>query len=293
MSAYNVINTRVPRVDARAKATGEASYAADLSLPNMLYGAVLQSPLAHAKILNIDVTQAKKLPGVRDIVTAKEAPSVKYGVSPARYDETIFCIDKARYVGDEIAAVAAEDLETARQAISLIKVEYEELPAYLDIESAMRDDAVALHDDFPGNVSAEVHQEFGNFEEAIRGCDIVRTDRFVNKRQDGGFLEPQACIAHFDLNGNLTLRSSTQSVHYVQRSLSMVLGIPIGKVRVIKPYVGGGFGPKAAVNTIELASSLMSMRTGRPVKMVFSREQVFLHSRARHQFFHELTTGVK
>ena len=293
MSAYNVINTRVPRVDARAKATGEASYAADLSLPNMLYGAVLQSPLAHAKILNIDVTQAKKLPGVRDIVTAKEAPSVKYGVSPARYDETIFCIDKARYVGDEIAAVAAEDLETAREAISLIKVEYEELPAYLDIESAMRDGAIPLHDDYFGNVCAEVHQEFGNFEEAIRGCDIVRTDRFVNKRQDGGFLEPQACIAHFDLNGNLTLRSSTQSVHYVQRSLSMVLGIPIGKVRVIKPYVGGGFGPKAAVNTIELASSLMSMRTGRPVKMIFSREQVFLHSRARHQFFHELTTGVK
>ncbi|MHB8108726.1 MAG: molybdopterin cofactor-binding domain-containing protein [Syntrophorhabdaceae bacterium] len=293
MSAYNVINTRVPRVDARAKATGEASYAADISLPNMLYGAVLQSPLAHAKIVNIDVSGAKKLPGVRDIVTAKEAPSVRYGVSPARYDETIFCIDKARYVGDEIAAVAAEDLETARQAISLIKVEYEELPAYLDFESAMSDGAIPLHDDYPGNISAEVHQEFGNFEEAIGGCDLVRTDRFVNKRQDGGFLEPQACIAQFDLNGNLILRSSTQSVHYVQRSLSMVLGIPIGKVRVIKPYVGGGFGPKAAVNTIELASSLMSMRTGRPVKMVFSREQVFLHSRARHQFYHELTTGVK
>ncbi len=293
MKAYNVINTRIPRVDATAKATGEARYTADLSLPNMLYGAILQSPLAHAKILNIDTTRALRLPGVRDVVTAKEAPPVKYGVSPARYDETIFCIGRARYVGDEIAAVAAEDLETAMEALSLIEVEYEPLPAYLDIESAMRDGAIAIHGDYPGNISAEVHQVFGNFDEAIRECDIVRTDRFVNKRQDGGFLEPQACIAHFDLNGNLTLRTSTQSVHYVQRSLSMVLGIPIGKVRVIKPYVGGGFGPKAAVNSIELASSLMSMRTGRPVKMVFSREQVFLHSRARHQFFHELTTGVK
>ena len=243
--------------------------------------------------MNIDASRARKLPGVRDVVTAKEAPPIKYGVSPARYDETMFCIGRARYVGDEIAAVAAEDLETAIEAISLIKVDYEPLPAYLDIESAMRDGAIAIHEDYPGNISAEVHQEFGNFDEAINECDIVRTDRFVNKRQDGGFLEPQACLAHFDLNGNLTLRSSTQSVHYVQRSLSMVLGIPIGKVRVIKPYVGGGFGPKAAVNTIELASSLMSMRTGRPVKMVFSREQVFLHSRARHQFFHELTTGVK
>jgi 4-hydroxybenzoyl-CoA reductase alpha subunit len=293
MKTYNVINTRAPRVDAAAKATGEARYTADLSLPNMLYGAVLQSPLAHAKILSIDATKARKLPGVRDIVTAKEAPPAKYGVSPARYDETIFCIDKVRYAGDEIAAVAAEDLETAIEALSLIEVEYEPLPAYLDIESAMGDGAIAIHEDYPGNISAEVHQAFGNFDEAIKGCDIVRTDRFVNKRQDGGFLEPQACIAHFDLSGNLTLRSSTQSVHYVQRSLSMVLGIPIGKVRVIKPYVGGGFGPKAAVNTIELASSLLSMRTGRPVKMVFSREQVFLHSRARHQFFHELTTGIK
>lgn len=293
MKAYNVINTRLPRVDARAKATGEARYAADLSMPNMLHGALLQSPIAHGRILNIDTSAAKRLPGVRDVVTAKEAPPVKYGVSPARYDETVFCIDRVRYVGDEVAAVAAEDLETAMEAISLIKVDYEEIPAYLDIESAMRDGALAIHEDFPNNIGAEVHQEFGDFEEAIKGCDIVRTDRFVNKRQDGGFLEPQACLAHFDLNGNLTLRSSTQSVHYVQRSVSMVLGIPIGKVRVIKPYVGGGFGPKAAVNTIEIASSLMSMRTGRPVKMVFSREQVFMHSRARHQFFHELTTGVK
>lgn len=293
MKSYNVINTRIPRVDARAKATGDARYTADLSMPNMLHGALLQSPIAHARILNIDTSAARKLPGVRDIVTAKEAPSVKYGVSPARYDETVFCVDRVRYVGDEIAAVAAEDLDTAMEAISLIKVDYEEIPAYFDIESAMRDGAIAIHEDFPNNIGAEVHQEFGNFEEAVRECDIVRTDRFVNKRQDGAFLEPQACLAHFDLNGNLTLRSSTQSVHYVQRSVSMVLGIPIGKVRVIKPYVGGGFGPKAAVNTIEIASSLISMRTGRPVKMVFSREQVFMHSRGRHQFFHELTTGVK
>ena len=293
MKVYNVINTRIPRVDARVKATGEARYSADLSMPNMLYAALLQSPIAHGRILNIDTSAAKRLPGVKDVVTAKEAPSVKYGVSPARYDETIFCADRVRYVGDEIAAVAAVDLETAMEAISLIKVEYEELPAYLDIESAMRDGAMAIHDDYPGNVSAEVHQEFGNFDEAIEKCDIVRTDRIINKRQDGGFLEPQACIAQFDLNGRLTLYSSTQSVHYVQRSLAMVLGIPVGKVRVVKPYVGGGFGPKAAVNTIELASSLLSLRTGRPVKMEFTREQVFLHSRARHQFFHELTTGVK
>ncbi len=289
---YHTVNSRVPRVDARAKATGEARYAADLAMPGMLYGALLQSSLPHARILNIDVSRAKMLSGVKDIVTAKEAGTVKYGVSPARYDETVFCADRVRYVGDEIAAVAARDPETAQEAASLIRVEYEPLPALLDIDSAMSDGAVLIHDDFPGNIGAEVHQEFGDVEEAFKGCDIVRTDRFVNKRQDGGFLEPQACVAQY-AEGHLTVWSSTQSVHYVQRSLSMVLGIPIGKVRVIKPYVGGGFGPKAAVNTIELAASLMSMRTGRPVKMVFSREQVFMHSRARHQFVHELTTGVK
>ena len=293
MKAYNVINTRLPRVDAKSKATGDARYTADLSMPNMLYGALLQSPFAHAKILKIDTAAARRLPGVRDIVTAKEAGYVKYGVSPARYDEMVFCSDRVRYVGDEIAAVAADDPETAMEAVGLIKVDYEELPAYLDIDSAMKEGAIAIHEDFPGNVSAEVHQEFGNVEEAFRECDLIRTDRFTNKRQDGGFLEPQACLAHYDQSGNLTLYSSTQSVHYVQRSVSMVLGIPIGKVRVIKPYVGGGFGPKAAVNTMEITASLIAMRTGRPVKMVFSREQVFMHSRGRHQFFHELTTGVK
>jgi 4-hydroxybenzoyl-CoA reductase alpha subunit len=289
---YHTVNSRVPRVDARSKATGEARYTADLSMPGMLYGALVQSPVAHARILNIDISRAKRVPGVKDIVTSKEAGTVRYGVSPARYDETVFCVDKVRYVGDEIAAVAAVDPETAQEAASLIRVEYEPLPALLDIESAMSDGAVLVHDDFPGNIGAEVHQEFGNVEEAFKECDIVRTDRFVNKRQDGGFLEPQACLARY-VDGRLTVWSSTQSVHYVQRSLSMVLGIPIGKVRVIKPYVGGGFGPKAAVNTIEIAASLMSRRTGRPVKMEFSREQVFMHSRARHQFFHELTTGVK
>ncbi len=293
MNDFSVINKRLPRVDAWSKVTGEARYAADLSMPNMLYAVLLQSPLAHAKILNIDTSAAKKVVGVKDVVTYKEAGTIHYGVSPARYDETMFCYDKVRYVGDEIAAVAAVDFETAMEAVSLIKVDYEELPVYLNIFDAMKEGAVPIHDDYPNNIGAEVHQEFGNVEEALKECDYVRTDKFVNKKQDGGFLEPQACLAHFDMNGNLTLYTSTQTPHYVQRTVSMVLNIPIGKVKVVKPYVGGGFGPKASANTIELAASLLSMRTGRPVKMVMSREQVFMHSRGRHQFYHELTTGVK
>ncbi len=150
-----------------------------------------------------------------------------------------------------------------------------------------------MHDEYLRNIGAQVHQEFGDVEAALAQCDVVRTDTFRNKRQDGAFIEPQGCIAEYDPNGNLTLRSSTQAPHYVQRTVAMVLGIPIGKVRVVKPYVGGGFGPKVAANAMEMAACLMSMKTGKPVKMGFTREEVFLHSRARHQFVHTLTTGAK
>ncbi len=293
MKEYSVINTRLPRVDAREKVTGLARYADDLSMTGMLYGALLQSPVAHARIKRIDTSKARRLSGVKDVVTAREAGSVRFGVSPARYDETIFCTEKVRYIGDEIAAVAAESLDTAMEAIGLIEVEYEELPMVLDPFEAMREGAPVIHEDYPNNIGAEVHQEFGDVEEAFKECDYIRTDEFTNKKQDGAFLEPQACLAVYDPGDGLTLHSSTQVPHYVQRTLAMVLRLPVGKVRVVQPYVGGGFGPKASASTLELAACLMAMRTGRPVKMTFTREQVFLHSRARHQFFHELTTGVK
>jgi len=293
MSDYSVLNSRARKVDALDKATGRALYIDDMKLPGMLYGATLHSPLAHAKILNIDTSKALSLPGVKSVITAKEAGLVKFGVSPARYDETVFCHDKVRFVGDEVAAVAAIDKETALAALSLIKVDYEELPAVLNIEQAMAEGAALVHDDVPRNIGAQVHQDFGNVKEAFAQCDAIRTDKFVNKRQDGAFIEPQGCIADFDLSGRLTLRSSCQSPHYVQRHVAMVLGLPVSKVRVIKPYVGGGFGPKVGVNSMEMISSLLSRETGKPVKMNFTREEIFLHSRARHQFFYTMTTGVK
>lgn len=293
MSEYSVINTRAPRVDAPDKATGRAKYVDDLTMPGMLYGALVQSPLAHAKILNIDTSKAKKLPGVKYVVTAEDAGLVKYGLSPARYDETVFCHEKVRYVGDEIAAVAAVDLETALEAASLIKVDYEELPAVFTPEDAMAEGAPVLHEDYPRNVCSEVHQEFGDVEAAFKECDLIRTDKFANKRQDGAPLEPHGSLANYDLTGHLTLYSSTQSTHYTMRNVAMVLGLPVGKVRIIKPCVGGGFGPKMETSPLDFSASLLSMKTGKPVKMNYTREQVFLHSRARHQFIHELTTGVK
>jgi len=293
MTDYRVINSRLPRLDAPAKATGRAVFIDDMSFPGMLHAALLQSPVPHARILRIDTSQAERLPGVKAVITSKDAGLVRYGVSPARYDETVFCHDRVRYVGDEIAAVAAVDKETAEEAVGLIKVDYEELPAVLTIEEAMAEGAPRLHDEFPGNISAEVHQEFGNVAEALKASDLIKTTTFKNKRQDGAFLEPPGCIAVFDLDGRLTLHSSTQAPHYVQRTLAMVLGLPVGKVRVVKPYVGGGFGIKAAANTGELAACLLARKTGKPVKFIYSREQVFMLCRARHQFVHRMTTGVK
>ena len=293
MEKYSTINSRASRVDAPDKATGVARFINDFNMRGQLYGAMLQSPLAHARILNIDTAKARKLPGVKAVITAKEAGSVKYGVSPARYDETVFCIDKVRHIGDEIAMVAAVDKKTALEAVSLIDVEYEELPAILSIEDAMKEGAALVHDDYPGNICAEVHQEFGDVEKALSGCDLVVSGKFENKMQDCAFIEPQGCVALFDHRGYLNLYTSTQVPHYVQRTVAMVLGLPIGKVRVVKFYVGGGFGGKLAANSMEIGSCLLSKITGKPVKMNYTREQVFLYSRSRHKFVHNMTTGVK
>ena len=293
MNKYRILNTRAARVDAVDKATGKAIYTDDLKRPGILTGAILHSPVAHARILNIDTSRAERLPGVKAVVTHREAGTTPYGVSPARYDETIFCHDKVRYVGDEIAAVAAVDLDTALEAVSLIKVDFEELPLVLDGCTAMEDGQPQLHEMYKNNICAEVHWNFGDIEQGRRDSFLVRTDRLTSKMQDAAFMEPQSVLAETDSHGNLTMWSSTQAPHYVQRTLAMALGLPLHKVRVIKPAVGGGFGPKASCSTAELVICLLSLKTGQPVKLTFDREQVFLHSRARHQFFHTMTTGVK
>lgn len=293
MRKYRILNTRAPRVDAADKVTGKALFTDDLKRSGLLTVAVLHSPLAHARILNIDTSRAESLPGVKAVVTHREAGTRPYGVSPARYDETIFCHDKVRYVGDEIAAVAAIDLDTALEAVSLIKVDFEELPLVLDGRTAMEEGQPQLHEMYKNNICAEVHWHFGDIEQGRKESYVVRTDRLTSKMQDAAFLEPQSVLAETDSHDNLTMWSSTQTPHYVQRTLAMALGHPLHKVRVIKPAVGGGFGPKASCSTAELVTCLLALKTGQPVRFTFDREQVFLHSRARHQFFHTMTTGVK
>ena len=293
MSGYRVLNTRAHKVDAAAKVTGQAVYTDDMVFTGMLRGAILHSPLPHARIAHLDVSRARALPGVHAVITAAETGSIKYGVSPARYDETVLAVDRVRYVGDEVAAVAAVDLETAMEALARIEVEYEELPAVFEAHEAMEDGAPLLHEEYRNNVCAQVEQSFGDLDAAREEADAIVQGTLVSKMQDGAFLEPQASIARFDHRGELTLWSSTQVPHYVQRTVAMVLGLPVGKVRVIMPAVGGGFGPKAAASSMELITCLLARETGRPVKTVMSREQVFLHSRARHQYFHTMTTGIR
>lgn len=289
---YSVINESPVRLGVYDKAIGKAKYAADLSLPDMLVGAFLGCPFAHAKILHIDTSKAERLPGVEAVITAKEAGDIKWGHSPARYDETTFAVDKVRHVGDEVAAVAAVDEQTAKEALELIKVDYEELPAVLDPFEAMAEGAPLVHERYPQNIFIEVHNHFGNIEEGFSRAYHIRTDRFMSSKIDGAMLEPQACLASYDLSGNLTLWTSTQASHYVQRTVAIALQLPIDKVRVIAPTVGGGFGIKASAGSHEMITCLLSMKTGRSVKLVLDREQVFWHGRGRHKYYHEMKIGV-
>jgi 4-hydroxybenzoyl-CoA reductase alpha subunit len=293
MTDFRFLHSNVDRVDAADKSTGNAQFIDDIQKPNMLYASMLQGPVAHGIIKRIDTSAARALPGVAAVITAKEAGNVKFGVNPARYDETVFAIDRIRYLGQELAAVAAEDPVTTLKALTKIDLEINELPLVLDMETALEKESPQLFNEYPGNVTAEVFQEFGDVDTSRKEADRIYSDHLLSKMQDAAFMEPQGCLAETDRHGNLTLFSSTQVPHYVQRTLAMVLKLPLGKVRVVKPYIGGGFGPKASASNLEIACCLLAIKTGRPVKGIFTREQVFLRSRARHQFLHHMDIGVK
>ena len=205
MSDQRLLRHRRPRAAASTRRTRSPAarvYTDDLTRPGMLHGALLQSPLAHARILNIDTSQAERLPGVKAVLTAANAPDVRFGVSPARYDETVFCQDKVRYIGDEIAAVAAVDRETALEALELIEVDYEELDAGARRAHApWTEGAPQLHELYPGNICAQVEQDFGDVEAARARAHVVRTGSLSNKMQNGAFLEPQCALAELDLHG--------------------------------------------------------------------------------------------
>ncbi len=286
------VGVSIPRIDSVDKVTGRAQYTADLHLPNMLHGKILGSPIAHGLVKRIDTSKAAALEGVVAVITGRDVPDTMHGVSPARYDEHVLAKQKVRHVGDPVAAVAAIDERTAEKALSLIEVEYEELPALLDPFEATADGAPLIHDRYKRNVGTEVHQHFGDVDKAFADSHHVREETFTGNSIYQSPLEPHAAIAAWDPDGTLVLYTSTQAPHYVQYMMAHVLHIPVGKVRVIRPVVGGGFGGKAATNPLDLCAAFLSKKTGRPVKMVYSREEMFHYGRGRHKQHMKFKLGV-
>ncbi len=285
------VGRRQPRIDGIAKLQGAAIYAADIRLPGMLVGKILRSPHPHARVKGVDVRAALALPGVKAVVTGNDAP-VRYGVLPVSQDEYPLAVDKVRFVGDEVAAVAAVDEMTAAAALDLIRVDYEVLPAILDPGEALVREDVKVHEHTrEANVERRVHLSFGDVEAAsgcVRSCS---KDHFSTVGATHAALEPHCAVADYR-DGRLTLWTSTQVPHYVHRALSRVLELPMDRIRVIKPAVGGGFGGKGEPVPLEFAVSLLAMKTGRPVKIEHDREEVFLTHRGRHPYRMSLCTGV-
>jgi 4-hydroxybenzoyl-CoA reductase alpha subunit len=295
-SAMNlsVVGKRLPKIDAPDKATGRAIYTDDIILPNMIYGKLLLSPVPHAKIKSIDTKRAAALPGVKAILTGADVPDITWGVSPARYDETVLAKDKVRHVGDPVAAVAAVDEETCYKALELIEVEYEELPAVFDPLEAMAEGAPRLFDDkYENNINTRVDHHFGDIEKGFAEADYIREERFVGNRTYQNPTEPHCAIAEWDRHGRVTIYTSTQVVHYVHYQLARILGLPLGNIRIILTHCGGGFGAKAATNPLEILSIFLAKKVGCPVKMRFNREEMYLYGRGRHKQYIDLKIGVK
>jgi 4-hydroxybenzoyl-CoA reductase subunit alpha len=288
-----VIGKPFRKVDARAKCVGQTRFADDIALPRMLFAKLLRSPVPHATIKNIDTSKASKLAGVVAIITGKDLP-IPYGILPVSEDEHALCIDKVRFIGDPVAAVAAVDEDTAFDAMNLIEVEYERLESIASIEDALTPDLPRIHQyGDSGNVHKKVALEFGDIEEGFAEADLIREDVFFYEGNTHLPLEQHAAVAHFDTDEKLTLWSSTQTPHYVHRALAKVLGMPASHVRVIATPNGGGFGGKSDPFNHEMAIAKLSIITGRPVKITLTREEVFYCHRGRHPVLMWVKTGVK
>jgi 4-hydroxybenzoyl-CoA reductase alpha subunit len=279
---FSVIGRRNRKIEGLRKAMGQALYADDIALPRMLHGKLLRSPHAHARIRSLDASAALALPGVHAVITGRDLPGC-FGIIPWTMDEQPLCETKARYVGDAVAAVAAEDELTAEEALRLIRVEWEPLPAVTSIEEALEHPEVRVNEGArEGNVSKRVHLEFGDVEGRMAESDVVVDGTYWYEGSTHAAIEPHCALADFDASGFLTLWSSTQVAHYLHRELARVLGLSPRRIRVIQPNVGGAFGGKSEPFSLEFCAAKLAMVTGRPVKILYTREEVFYAHRGRH-----------
>src|SRR5690242_20904084 len=298
MSEFSVIGKPVALIDSAGKSTGAGKYADDLSLPGMMIGKTLHSPYPHAVIKRIDSRRALTLDGVVEVVTGTDAPN-KYGILPVGHDETALAVDKVRYVGDNVACVVAESESIAERALELIDVEYEPLPAYFDPEESMKVTSDLIHAEKLNNIEKDYHHVFGDPEQGFREADHIVAGRYLANEVTHAAMEPHCTLASFDFDsqtgqpGRLTVWSSTQVPYYLQHKLSLVLDMPMSQIRVIKPLVGGGFGGKSEVIPLEITAAVAARKAKAPVKITYTREEVFWAHRGRPRTIIDLKTGVK
>ena len=293
MAEFRVIGKSLRKIDAVAKVTGATKFADDLMFPRMLYCKLLRSTEPHAKIVRIDTSAAERLDGVIAVLTGKDLP-IPFGILPVSQDEHALCLDKVRFIGDPVAAVAATSEETATAALDLIKVEYEPLRAIASAEDALAHPEPRIHDyGDSGNLHKLIDLEFGDVEEGFAEADLVREDMFFFEGNTHLPMEQHAAAAVWSPDGKLTLWSSTQTPHYVHRALAKVLELAPARIRVIATPNGGGFGGKSDPFNHEIAVAKLAMITGRPVKVTLTREEVFYCHRGRHPTLMWVKTGVK
>ncbi len=292
------VGKSVPRIDAMAKAYGEAKYVFDMALPGMLVGKMLRSPHAHAKILKIDTSKAEKLPGVKAVITAQDTLKIKFGSNeyffPYTVDQLPLESEKVRYIGDEIAAVAAVDEETAQRALSLIKVDYEVLPAVFDAVEAMKPGAPQIHTSM-NNIGVMLPVNYGNPDKALAESDYVREDIFTLQSAAHCALEPHVSLGQYEIATNkITLWTSTQAPFKVREAMAKTLKMEAADIRVIKLNVGGGFGGKLEMLPMDFSACLLSKKSGGfPVKITCSRAEEFSFTRRKHPMIYKLKSGVK
>ena len=289
---FHTIGQRNRKLEGLLKVSGRAIYADDITLPRMLWAKLLRSIHAHARIVSIDASAALAMPGVHAVITGKDLPEY-FGIIPWTQDEQALCEHKARYVGDAIAAVAADTELLAEEALRLIKVAYEVLPAITGIDDALEFPEIQVNEKASeGNLSKHVHLAFGPVDDVLAASDHVIEAEYWYEGSTHGPLEPHCCVAEFDTSGFLTVWSSTQVAHYLHRDLAKVLALPTQRIRVIQPVVGGAFGGKSEPFSLEFCAAKLSMITGRPVKILYTREEVFYAHRGRHPMRLRYRTGI-
>ena len=282
MGDGKVVGRAHRKVDAVDRMRGVARYADDLKLPGMLHGRIKRSPHAHARIVAIDAAPALALPGVHAVITGADLPT-PYGVIPWTPDENALAVTKVCHVGDGVAAVAAIDEDAAIAACDAIRVEYEVLRAIYDpVEALAATDVTINPYAKAGNLSKHVDLAFGDVDAALAASPLVVAEDYFFEGSTHAAIEPHCALATVDGGGVLTVWSATQVSHYLHRELAKVLGWPAHRIRVIQPPLGGAFGGKSEPFDLEFCAALLAIRTGRPVKFLYTREEVFLAHRGRH-----------